>query len=217
MRILGLMLAIVALFAIPFLIFGERIEEYLVPARIIDILRAHGVLAAIAGIAAISADLVIPTPAQAIMTAFGLVHGWLIGGLLATTGTFLAGTIAYWLSRLFGRRAAAYIAGERDMARLHRFFERFGFLAIICSRWIPIVPEVVSCLAGITGMPHARFILGNLIGSTTVGFFYAAFGHYYGDTPEFALTVALVVPVLLLPIFFFVVARSERSATPDMG
>lgn len=212
MRIILIVIFIVTIFAIPVVIFGDRIEDYLNFERIIFLLKEHGSLAAVAGIAAISADLFIPTPAHAIMTGFGLVHGWFVGGVLASAGTFLAGTIAYWLSRVMGQRAARFIAGEEDMEKLHALFERYGFGAIIISRWIPIVPEVLSCLAGMTRMPHARFALGNLIGSLSVGFFYAGLGDAYGGTPQFALTLSVVLPFLLLPLFLLIAARSRRAA-----
>jgi uncharacterized membrane protein YdjX (TVP38/TMEM64 family) len=214
MRILIIIGLIVAFLAIPAFLVGDRFDELLDAERVTALLRQHGALAALAGIVAISADLFVPMPAHAIMTSFGIVHGWLLGGLLASAGTFLAGMIAYWLCRLLGPKVAVAIAGQRDMDRLHIFFEKFGMLAIICSRWIPLVPEVISSLAGLSRMTQTRFVTGNMIGSLSVGFFYAYVGHHYGARePGFAISISIILPLILLPIFLFIVTRSSRPST----
>ena len=174
-------------------------------------LRSQRIWAALIGIGAISADLVVPVPAQAIMAALGLIYGALLGGLLATAGTFLAGFIAYWLCRLLGRRAALFIAGQRDMDRIHAFFDRYGLWAIACSRWLPLVPEVLSSLAGVTKMSQARFLLGSLIGSVSVGFAYATWGAMELAPPAVALGLSVLIPFTLLPLFYLIVRWSGKK------
>ncbi len=204
MRILLLLAALVALLALPVLIFGDRFAT----DTLLDFIRSDSPWTALLGILAICADLVIPMPAHAIMTSFGMTRGWFAGGLLGATGTFSAGVLAYWLCRMLGQRAVIYIAGQASAARLHAFFERYGLWAIAVSRWIPLVPEVVSCLAGATHMSHGRFLTGNLIGSLTVGFAYATLGAMSSVPAAVLFSLSVIVPLCCLALFSIFVVRS---------
>jgi uncharacterized membrane protein YdjX (TVP38/TMEM64 family) len=204
MRLLLLLGGLVGLSAIPFMVFGERFEA----GDFLAFIQSDSPWAAVLGVAAMAADLVIPFPAQAIMTNFGMSWGWFMGGLLGSAGTFTAGFLAYWLCRLLGQRAVNFIAGEEDAARLKSFFERHGFWSIAVSRWIPLVPEVISSLAGAARMAQWRFMAGNLLGSLSVGFAYSTLGSM-DNVPGYVLfAISIAVPVLMLGLFTLVLARS---------
>src|SRR5699024_3198499 len=148
MRILLLLLAVGALFAVPALLF----EGWIDAERVLSLFQSQSPWVAMFGIAAICADLFIPFPAQAIMTLFGENYGWFIGGLLATAGTFCAGLLAFELCRLMGQKMVVIIAGKRGLARFQVFFLRYGFWAIVVSRWLPAAAEALASLAGATRM-----------------------------------------------------------------
>ena len=204
MRVLMLVACLIAISAIPVLIFGDRIDT----GAVLDFFKSDSRWVPLLGVAAISVDLVIPFPAHAIMTGFGMTQGWFIGGLLGSAGTFVAGIIAYWLCRLLGQRAVSFIAGDGNVARLASFFNRYGLWSIAVSRWIPVVPEVVSSLAGATRMPHSRFLTGNLIGSLSVGFAYAALGSMNIVPAYILFAISVAVPALMFAIFSLFLARA---------
>lgn len=203
MRILILLVGLIGLSAIPFLVFGDQFDT----GAILDFIRSDSPWAALLGITAMAVDLVIPFPAHAIMTNFGLTQGWFIGGLLGSVGTFSAGLLAYWLCRLVGQRAVVFIAGDGDAVRLTSFFERYGLWSIAASRWIPLVPEVVSSLAGATRMSQSRFLAGNLIGSLSVGFAYGTLGSMSSVPSYLLFAISLAVPIIMLAIFSLFLVR----------
>lgn len=204
MRILLIIVGLIALSAIPFLFFGDRFDT----GAILEFFQSGSPLSLLLGVVAISVDLVIPFPAHAIMTGFGMTQGWFIGGLLGAIGTFSAGFLAYWLCRIIGQRAVKVIAGDGDIARLTRFFERYGMWSIALSRWIPLVPEVVSSLAGATRMNQSKFLAGNLLGSLSVGFAYGALGSMSIVPAYLLFAISIGVPILLLIVFTIFLARS---------
>lgn len=214
MRLLFLIVIIALALAIPALLIGDRYEAMLDGARALDFIRAQGPWAGAVGVGLIIADLLVPVPAPAIMAALGLIYGPWLGGAIASAGSFSAAMLGYGLCRMIGPRAAAWIAGEQEIARLTGFFGRFGLWAIALSRWLPAIPEVLACLAGLTRMAFWRFAAGNLIGSLAVGFAYAYFGARGEANPGAALAAAAILPYLALPIFFALLGR-RRKAPPS--
>ena len=213
LRLILLVVLVLAVLAVPAVLCGDRFENELSGTNALEFVRAQGAWSAVVGIGLIVADLVIPLPSPAIMAAMGLIHGALLGGVIASFGSFLAALVGYTLCRAIGPRAASWIAGPRQIERLSEFFERKGMWAIAVSRFIPAVPEILACLAGLTHMPFARFCTGNLIGSILVGFMNAYFGARGEADPASAVAVVVVAPYVALPIFLYVLARGRRAKT----
>jgi uncharacterized membrane protein YdjX (TVP38/TMEM64 family) len=155
-------------------------------------------------------------PAPAIMAALGLIYGVWLGGAIATFASFMAGLVGYTLCRVIGPRAAAWIAGPKEIELLRELFERSGVWLIAVSRVLPWIPEVLACLAGLSRMSLARFSTGCLIGSVLVGFLNAYFGSR-GESDLETVAVVLVLPYIMIPIFLFFVVRVFRApAKTDM-
>ena len=209
-RLVLLVLLILCVLAVPIIVFGERFEMMFDGERALAFVRAQGAWGGLVGIGMIIADLFIPLPAPAIMAALGLIYGTLLGGALASLGSFAAASLGYLLCRLIGPSAARWIAGPEQIERLSGFFTRYGVWAIALSRWMPAVPEVLACLAGMSRMPPLRFATGNLIGSVAVGYAYAYVGASGAENPHAALAVAFLLPYLGLPLFFIFVARERQ-------
>jgi uncharacterized membrane protein YdjX (TVP38/TMEM64 family) len=210
-RLVLLVLLILCVLAAPVIVFGERFEMMFDGERALAFVRAQGAWGAVVGIGMIVADLFVPLPSPAIMAALGLIYGTPLGGLLASIGSFAAAALGYVLCRLIGPSAARWIVGPDQIDRLSGFFTRYGVWAIALSRWMPAVPEVLACLAGISRMPPLRFATGNLIGSVAVGYAYAYVGASGAEDPRAALAVAFLLPYLALPLFFIYLAREQRN------
>ena len=213
LRLVLLVLTVLTVLAVPALLLGDHFEDQLDGAKALEFVRAQGSWSAAVGIGLIVADLFIPIPSPAVMAAMGLIYGPVLGGAIASFASFLAALAGYTLCRAIGPRAASWIAGPRQIERLSEFFERNGMWAIAVSRFIPAVPEILACLAGLTRMPFARFSAGNLIGSISVGFINAYFGARGETDPASTVAVVLVAPYVALPIFLYVLARGRRAKT----
>ena len=78
--------------------------------------------------------------------------------------------VGYW----FGARAGNYLSHRKenffykrrylDMTR--NFYERYGVLAFIIGRFMPIVRTFVPIFAGLAKIDYNKFILFNIIGAT---------------------------------------------------
>lgn len=197
MRLVILFFALAALFLIPFLFLGNRIDEWLAGEGAVTWLKSFSGSAWIMAILLLLSDLILPVPATAVMAALGILYGPIVGGLIGGSGSVLSGMTAYSVCRLAGRKAALKLAGENDLLQGEKFFARSGTWAVVVSRWMPLLPEVIACLAGLTRMPAGRFSAALVCGSFPMAFVYAALGYAGVDHPVLALTASALIPLIL--------------------
>ena len=117
----------------------------------------------------------IPIPSEVIMPFAGykLAHGWTDLVLVATVASIASnlGSIpAYWLGAVGGRpmieRYGRFILlNRRDLDLAERFFNRYGSIAVLIGRMLPIVRTFIAFPAGIARMNQLRFHIYTFIGS----------------------------------------------------
>jgi uncharacterized membrane protein YdjX (TVP38/TMEM64 family) len=185
------------LFLVPFLVWGEFFEDFLAPDKSVAWLESFGAWAWIIAMLFLMADLILPVPATVIMAALGICYGPGWGGLIGGLGSVLSGLIAYGICMKLGRGAARFLAGEKDLARAEGFFNRYGGWAVVLSRWMPILPEVVACMAGLTRMPFWSFLSALVCGSLPMAWVYAFLGHAGSHRPWLALGLSALAPPVL--------------------
>ena len=212
MRLVIVFLGLALLFTVPFLIWGDGFERTFSVEGTGTWLGSFGAWAWMAAIGLLCADLVLPVPATAVISALGYQYGVVAGALIGAGGSFLAGLLAYSICRLVGPRAAVWIVGERDLERGERFLGRLGGWAVAVSRWMPLLPEVVACLAGMVRMRFGVFCAALACGSVPMALTFAAVGASGERHPTLAIVLSAVVPVILWPVARRVLDRSgERS------
>lgn len=197
MRLLILTIALAAVLCIPFVIWGGKFEAWFSGEAAVAWIRSWGAWGWAAVVVLLVSDLVLPIPATPLMSAAGYVFGTFAGGLAGAAGSFAAGMIGYSLCRLFGQKVAHRLAGKDALAGHEALFQRSGPWIVAASRWMPLLPEVVSCLAGLTRMPVRVFAVSLACGALPMGFAFAAIGSAGRANPTLAITLSALVPLLL--------------------
>lgn len=170
-------------------------------------LKRAGPWAWAAGIALLVGDLVLPVPGTVVISALGYVYGWVLGGLVAALGLMLAGMAGYGVGRLLGEGTARRWLGDGDYEKGRSLFEKGGGWVVALSRSLPVLPEVISCTAGLVRMPFLRFMAALACGSVPMGLIFAAIGGAGRDAPGWAAALSLLIPALL----WFVAGRVWRN------
>lgn len=192
--VFGLLATIVI---IPFLIWGDWFMELFSDEGSIRILQNYGAWAWAVGMLLLIGDLFLPLPATLVMSAMGYIYGPVWGGILSAFGSFLSGTLAFWLCRALGRKGALWILGENDLAKGERTFQKNGGWIVAISRWLPVLPEVVACMAGLNQMKWRTFAIALACASVPLGFVYAYIGYRGVEYPYAALILSAGLPVVL--------------------
>ncbi len=197
MRLVLWFMALSALTIGLWLVFGGRLDGQFSFEGSVKWLEDAGLWAWAAGILLLMGDLLFPLPGTVVISALGYVYGIFLGGLISAVGLILAGVLGYGLGRLCGEKFARRCLGERDFDRGTRLFEKSGAWVVALSRALPILPEVISCTAGLVRMPFRRFVVALACGSVPMGFVFAAIGRAGHEQPGWALGLSLIAPALL--------------------
>lgn len=182
---------------VPFALWGERFDAVFSLEGSKAWISQYGSWAWLAGILLLVSDIVLPVPSTVVMSAMGLIYGWFVGGLLASAGSFLAGLSAYIACRWLGRPAALWLAGETSLRRGEELFSRRGGWLVALSRWMPVLPEAIACLAGLVKMNLRTYLIALTCGSLPVGFAFAAIGALGKTSPEVAILLSAALPIML--------------------
>lgn len=209
MRLLYLFLALAVLVLIPFVVWGDWFVHLLGGDASKHCLAELGPWAWLAAFGLLVADLVLPIPATPVMSALGWIYGPWLGGAIGAAGAFTSGSLAYGLCRKFGDRIALRILGAEDLAKGHRLFAFAGGWIIALTRWVPILPEVTSCLAGLTKMPGRKFFPALACGCVPMAMTFAWIGSQGHEQPTLALGLSAALPVALWCVTAWLLKRSH--------
>jgi len=210
--IVGLVIALLT----PYFLWHEQMDGYFESESYHRWLLSIRPFAWLIGLALIVGDLILPIPTPPVMATLGAIYGTLVGGLIASLGSVMAGVVAYGLARLLGRRGAHLLASDEEMAGFRRFFESWGAAGIVASRALPVLPEVLTLLAGLAGMHFGRFLLSLLLGSMPVGFLMAWAGQKAGFSSTLLLVLTLI-PAMLWVIYLLFAGRFRGPDPTDLA
>jgi uncharacterized membrane protein YdjX (TVP38/TMEM64 family) len=211
-RLVFLLLGLALMVLIPFFIWGEELiarfggtGEWL----------ANGGKgwSWLVGLGLLVSDLLMPVPATAVISGLGFVYGVWLGGLIGMTGSFLSGLLAYEACRRGGIRAAEWLLGPDERKKAEQIFAGgTGGWLVALSRWLPILPEMTCCMAGLTRMPRRRFMLALASGCLPMALVFAAIGATGTDSPGLALGLSALAPALLYGAAVWWMRRKKSSA-----
>ncbi len=190
----------------PYFLWHEQMDAYFASESYRQWLVTVRPYAWLVGLGLIVADLFLPIPAPPVMATLGVLYGTAVGGAIAAAGSMLAGMLAYALARLAGRKGARWLASERELSDFQRFFDTWGVAGIIASRALPVVPEVLTLLAGLARMHFGRFMLALAIGSIGTGMAIAWIGQAAGQSSTLLLVMTLI-PAGLWCVYLLLVRR----------
>jgi uncharacterized membrane protein YdjX (TVP38/TMEM64 family) len=192
LKLAGIVAVLVVFVLAPYLLWHEEMDAYFTSPEFADWLRSARSYAWIVAIALLVGDLFLPIPTSPVVATAGMMYGTFWGGLVGAAGSFLAGVVAYWLARLAGSRAARLLTSEQEMADLQQFFDTWGVGGIIASRAMPVLPEVLTFMAGLARMHQGRFYAALLVGSVPMGFLLAWAGQAAGASSSLLLVLTLI-------------------------
>lgn len=131
---------------------------------------------------------------------FGL-NIWIVA-LLIALAAFLGGEAGYWIGHKGGpavfERKESGLFSVKNVERTNAFFERFGALAVILARFVPIVRTFAPVAAGIGHMNWRRYSLYNFIGAMLWGFGLTIFGYVIAFVPWIRDFVTEYIDLILL-------------------
>jgi len=121
--------------------------------------------------------------------------------LILITAAFAGNTVNYLLGGYLGPmvfKEKNKVLKLEYYLRTKAFFDRHGAIAVILSRFMPIIRTIAPFVAGVGRMPLLKYSLYNIIGGASwiVVFLFAGF--FLGNVPFFKAHFALVGIIIIL-------------------
>ncbi len=132
----------------------------------------------------------------------------------------LGNTLNYSIGRAIGPRAFSgrYRFLKVDYLRhTESFFERYGGMTIVISRYMPIVRTFAPFVAGIGHMPYGRFQAFNFVGGISWVLIFIWGGFLFGNIPlvkdNFGIVTIIIIVVSVLPAAIAFMRRKKAAVT----
>ena len=129
--------------------------------------------------------------------------------LLLAGAAILGNTVNYSIGRFVGPRVfrgetSHRLLNRQHLDRAHAFFEKYGGMAVVLTRFVPIIRTFVPFVAGAGAMRYPTFALYNVAGGVLwVGICLGA-GYLFGNVPvvknNFSLVALGIVAVSMIPM-----------------
>jgi uncharacterized membrane protein YdjX (TVP38/TMEM64 family) len=171
-------------------------------------LQRVSVVAAMIGVGLLVVDAVLPVPSSVVMVALGATFGLVVGILLSIVGSVGGFAVGY----LIGRRSRGTLTSAvdgRDVARGAAMVRRWGVLAVVVSRPLPLVAETVAITAGALGLRLTAAFTAAVVGTVGPAAAFSYAGWRGASTADGAVVFVLVAVVAGL---FWAVGRRLSSA-----
>ena len=162
-----------------------------------------GMLSALVGVGLLVTDVVLPVPSSLVMVAHGALFGVVVGTLLSLVGSVGAALVGFAVGRRGGPLLSRLVSAE-ERERADRLLTRWGALAIVVTRPVPLLAETVVILAGTSPLGWGRAALAALAGSLPAALLYALTGALAVSFQSSALVFGLV---LLVAGLFWLIGR----------
>lgn len=149
--------------------FGEIKIKYM-----LDIIQNFGYLGVFITIFLEIGFMIFPLPGDTLLFAMGIVAesgrlSYLYLMLISILASVLSGHVGYFIGTKINREMLLdnkiYKIKDHHLHKTEKFFEKYGFYAILFSRFVPIVRNFISQLMGIIKYDQHKFFWANLIAS----------------------------------------------------
>ncbi len=208
-KLLLIFFALTALILITFALFGDHFDFLFSGEKGKEFFTQASRWAGPIGAGLLISDLFLPIPTTIIIGAMGAVMGVAEAAFWGWLGLSLAGLTGYGLAQWGGEKWADKLASPAEQIRYRNLFDSWGGLAVILSRMLPILPEVLSVLAGLYGMRFKNFLIAVTLGSIPPAIAFAWIGQQSLEHPGLALWGLVLLTTLLWFIFRFFDKKSH--------
>lgn len=180
---------------IPFLLCGDQLENWF---RAWFHAAQSRALVALAIVALLSTDVLLPVPSSFVSTFGGSQLGTWWGTLASWLGMSIGAALGFALARWLGPPFVRRLSQERDLAAMEAVSDRYGPVLLVLARGVPVFAEASVLLMGMHQLSWRRFLPVVLASNLGIAWAYSALGTWAADREwlPMALGVSVALPFL---------------------
>jgi membrane-associated protein len=150
--------------------------------------------------------------------ASGAISAPVLMGLLIVAAVS-GSTLNYWIGNFIGHKVFTnnYRWLDKDaLQKTHAFYEKYGGITMVMSRFIPVVRSFAPFVAGVSQMTFAKFQSFNIGGAVLWVIALVSTGYFFGNIPilrdHLSSIILFGVGVAVVPVAVGSVWRFARKA-----
>lgn len=144
---------------------------------------------------------------------------------LLIPAAILGDNINYWVGRYFGERVTGLtvfgkrLVREKDLAKTHGYFDKYGVRTIIIARFVPIVRTITPFVAGVGKMDYRKkFLPYDIMGGILWISLLLGAGYLFGQHPfvqkNYEVVILGIVFISVLPM---IIEFARMRFAPKVG
>ena len=123
--------------------------------------------------------------------------------LVCALGSILGDQLGYYIGYVAGpkvfTRPQSRFFDPANVTRAREFFDKYGLIAIIIARFIPVVRAFAPTMAGVTKLPYLRFLPLSILGGVLWGTSITTVGYVLGGLiPDLEKYIYVVIGIGIL-------------------
>lgn len=135
--------------------------------------------------------------------------------IAAFTGTSVGYFFGLWAKQYFKHRKENFFYKQKYLDMAQDFYKRYGMMAFIVGRFLPIVRTFVPILAGIVKIDFRKFVVYNLLGAILWISTLVMAGYWLGNIfPTLIDNVELIIVGLIVVTAIPVIISYRKKNTP---
>lgn len=171
----------------PFFLFEASIHAWV--DRVINPSASRGaIITAIVSFLAL--DVFLPVPSSIVSTVAGALLGFPAGVVASTVGMTLGCVVAYFCGRKYGLPLVRRMVGDRELEEVSASFRSGAEWSLATMRPVPVLAEASALIAGMAGVPFARYLSITALANAGISAVYCAVGVNALATGSFLLAFA---------------------------
>lgn len=200
MRSITFTLFITYFIMIALFLFFNNFEVYLI--EVLNNANHNKLIYSLLSFLVLLSDIVFPVPNSFIMYMNGVVLGSILGGILTLCSSMVSSVLGYLLGQYIGNGkiniTGIYgkdkdINDDSQIIEGEKFMLKYGLLAIVISRCIPVLSETVCVISGYKKVSMRRYLILNLVGYIPVSFVYSVFGSIGNNKDLFLISFSIIL------------------------
>lgn len=135
--------------------------------------------------------------------------------IAAVAGNMLNYQIGLFLSDKVKQRKKMRFINQENLDRTQEFFDKYGGITIVITRFMPILRTFSPFVAGVGKMSYRRFLLFNTVGGISWAASFFLIGYFFGNLPavkqHFGIVVIAIIFISVIPAIV-AFAKNRKTA-----
>ncbi|BDD04017.1 TVP38/TMEM64 family protein [Aureibacter tunicatorum] len=176
---------------------------------------SNGLIAFGWGTLLLSLDIILPVPSTVILIANGAIFGTALGAAISMLDLMISTSFGILIGSKFTEKTNQWL-NEKEKLQAEQFISKWGLIAIIISRSIPMLSETILLMAAAMGLNPRKLAIASFFGYLPGVIIYAYTGAFAATLESSLWSFIAVISISSIFWLFSYFTKSEKAASKQI-